>query len=400
MDVANSSVGVARGRGVSSPKSTKPSQPITTVMLRNIPNKYTQRTLLDELCRNGFACSETIDFFYLPIDSQTNANFGYAFINFTSVESQERFRKTFEGQRLERYNSRKILTVVSATLQGLEANWNHYSMSTVMSHPEYERRPLFFNMHWSWASWNSSGWKEKKDQKQGKENIVQRLNEDSKEVDTEGSQSFDFTDNETSDPDTLAQTSFPRPQSEVDSVASLAKFCGACGSTRIKVANFCSQCGAKFHDQPGRSQSMRLDHSPPVPRENLDHSYVTDDVGRQQIDRYSTIDFSSRSWLNDAIKHHEDSSSSWLGKEKSTVKTTTKANNVWKEIGAILEQQGIARSAVEDFLSLSSETAKQQAFRLFQIGTRTTYIDNAGRTELLRTLARERMTTRDELHAM
>ena len=38
----------------------------TTVMLRNIPNKYTQRMLLDEVNTLGF--EGEYDFFYLPID--------------------------------------------------------------------------------------------------------------------------------------------------------------------------------------------------------------------------------------------------------------------------------------------------------------------------------------------
>ena len=56
----------------------------TTVMVKNIPNKYTQRNLLD-LIDTTYAGA--YDFFYLPIDFKNKCNLGYAFINFRQPSS-------------------------------------------------------------------------------------------------------------------------------------------------------------------------------------------------------------------------------------------------------------------------------------------------------------------------
>lgn len=42
----------------------------TTLMLRNIPNKYTQDMILQEVCAAGL--NGKYDFFYLPIDYKVN----------------------------------------------------------------------------------------------------------------------------------------------------------------------------------------------------------------------------------------------------------------------------------------------------------------------------------------
>ncbi|KAF8091933.1 hypothetical protein N665_0431s0002 [Sinapis alba] len=56
----------------------------TTLMIKNIPNKYTSKMLLAAI--NEY-CKGTYDFFYLPIDFKNKCNVGYAFINLTKPEN-------------------------------------------------------------------------------------------------------------------------------------------------------------------------------------------------------------------------------------------------------------------------------------------------------------------------
>jgi len=124
------------GPGIPSPEWAN----VYTVMMRNLPNKYTQHMLLEELNKSGFL--GTFDFLYLPIDPDTNANRGYAFINFISPGSAWMLRMTYEGRKMSRFNSDKVVSVSPAALQGFEANYAHYSTARV-SRGDPALRPLF-----------------------------------------------------------------------------------------------------------------------------------------------------------------------------------------------------------------------------------------------------------------
>jgi len=123
----------------------------TTVMMRNLPNKYTQRMLLTEINQTGFL--GTFDFLYLPIDPETNANRGYAFLNFVNSAFAWMFKLSYEGRKMNRFNSNKVASVMRATLQGFDANYAHYSSARV-SRGDPAARPLFLREA-SQTSWNS-----------------------------------------------------------------------------------------------------------------------------------------------------------------------------------------------------------------------------------------------------
>ncbi|KAG4920092.1 hypothetical protein JHK84_048935 [Glycine max] len=120
----------------SGPKDTR-----TTVMIKNIPNKYSQKLLLNMLDNHCRHCNEQIadgdeqqplssyDFVYLPIDFNNKCNVGYGFVNMTSTEATLRLHKAFHLQHWEVFNSRKICEVTYARVQGLEALKEHFKNS-------------------------------------------------------------------------------------------------------------------------------------------------------------------------------------------------------------------------------------------------------------------------------
>merc|ERR1719210_2128457 len=114
--------------------------PVTTMMLRNIPNKYAQNTLLQEINNLGFAGS--YDFFYLPMDVHNRSNVGYAFINFEAPKDAERFRYCFSDHRFQRFHSRKIGSVCTAHVQGLDANLRHFENRAVTQARNDQYRPI------------------------------------------------------------------------------------------------------------------------------------------------------------------------------------------------------------------------------------------------------------------
>ncbi|KAK3042495.1 hypothetical protein RJ639_000219, partial [Escallonia herrerae] len=124
----------------------------TTLMIRNIPNKYTSKMLLaaiDEQHRG------TYDFIYLPIDfkakvnktiadtlflllihvllSQNKCNMGYAFINMIDPLQIIPFHETFNGRKWEKFHSEKVATLAYARIQGKAALIAHFQNSSLMN---------------------------------------------------------------------------------------------------------------------------------------------------------------------------------------------------------------------------------------------------------------------------
>ncbi|KAL1201006.1 Protein terminal ear1 [Cardamine amara subsp. amara] len=118
----------------------------TTLMIKNIPNKYSQKLLLNMLDNHCVHINEAIteehdeheshhqpfssyDFVYLPMDFNNKCNVGYGFVNMTSPEAAWRLYKAFHLQTWEVFNSRKICQVTYARVQGVENLKEHFKSS-------------------------------------------------------------------------------------------------------------------------------------------------------------------------------------------------------------------------------------------------------------------------------
>ncbi len=117
----------------------------STLMLRNIPNKFTRDQLVKIIMLKMGNCVGSFDFFYLPTDFRSKCNFGYAFINMTSSEYVDKFFQVFDGANLTSFingilagssnsNPRysKICQVSYARVQGLAENVRRLMNSPIM----------------------------------------------------------------------------------------------------------------------------------------------------------------------------------------------------------------------------------------------------------------------------
>lgn len=86
----------------------------TTVMIRNIPIKYTDELLLDSLdeFKGKFNC------LYMPFDFNQNGNRGYAFINFVNPLHILYFYEKFNNKKWDFFDSPKICELNVANFQG------------------------------------------------------------------------------------------------------------------------------------------------------------------------------------------------------------------------------------------------------------------------------------------
>jgi RNA recognition motif-containing protein len=117
---------------------------VVTVMVRQIPRRYTQLMFLKEVNRGGF--EKLFDFLYLPYDFKKGINVGYGFINFISHQHAQQFRKEFDGSYIDRQTRMrgKPLRVHPASVQGYEANYTHFMQTKTGQKQDPQFSPLFF----------------------------------------------------------------------------------------------------------------------------------------------------------------------------------------------------------------------------------------------------------------
>ncbi|KAH8522396.1 hypothetical protein H0E87_003141 [Populus deltoides] len=92
----------------------------TTLMIKNIPNKYTSKMLLNK------------------------CNVGYAFINMIDPSQIIPFYQAFNGKKWEKFNSEKVALLAYARIQGKAALIAHFQNSSLMNEDK-RCRPILFN---------------------------------------------------------------------------------------------------------------------------------------------------------------------------------------------------------------------------------------------------------------
>lgn len=114
----------------------------TTIMIKNVPNKYTQQMLMEYIDATHLS---RYDFFYLRIDFQNRCNVGYAFVNFIDPIDLVTFAQKRVGTRWNRFHSDKICDISYANIQGKEALIDRFRNSSVMDEDPSYRPKIFYS---------------------------------------------------------------------------------------------------------------------------------------------------------------------------------------------------------------------------------------------------------------
>ena len=114
----------------------------TALMIKNIPNKYNQTMLVQELDEKH---KGLYDCLYLPIDPKNRCNCGYAFINVVHPIIILSLYLQFNGKSWRNFNSEKICELAYARLQGKSQLLKQLEGSGVMQQSDPAKKPLILD---------------------------------------------------------------------------------------------------------------------------------------------------------------------------------------------------------------------------------------------------------------
>lgn len=114
---------------------------VTTLVIRNIPARYTQSMLLHEFG----GPDGSFDFFYLPYSFRDSKTVGVAFINFRSHHAAVCFQEMWHRCFLWGTGRGKHLDVVAATIQGLVGNLKQFNPKCIARLGHVGKLPAFFD---------------------------------------------------------------------------------------------------------------------------------------------------------------------------------------------------------------------------------------------------------------
>jgi len=111
---------------------------ITTLMIRNVPRRYTENALVHEIDKMADPCD--YNFLYLPWDTRKSSNVGFAFVNFVSAEIAASISQKYNGATWSLISANKRIVMMPAHLQGLAKNLAHY-VGTMVAQEGYMHAP-------------------------------------------------------------------------------------------------------------------------------------------------------------------------------------------------------------------------------------------------------------------
>ncbi|KAG6480018.1 hypothetical protein ZIOFF_063495 [Zingiber officinale] len=110
----------------------------TTLMIKNIPNKYTSKMLLSAIDENHRG---TYDFIYLPIDFKIITHVQHLHLRAAKMFN---LLQSFNGKKWEKFNSEKVASLAYARIQGKSALIAHFQNSSLMNEDK-RCRPILFH---------------------------------------------------------------------------------------------------------------------------------------------------------------------------------------------------------------------------------------------------------------
>ena len=111
----------------------------TTLMIKNIPNKFNRDLLLSIIDQNF---KKAYDLFILPTDANRYKNFGYSFINFTSSYYIPYFYFLFNRKKWSSTNSQKVCEITYSKIQGRNNLLSHYPNKNIFKNEEAKKNDI------------------------------------------------------------------------------------------------------------------------------------------------------------------------------------------------------------------------------------------------------------------
>lgn len=123
------------------PKDCQWPSGTTSLMVRNISNRYTLEEVVDEFVNAGF--EGTFDFLFMPNDFERKGNLD-ALVNLRSPYIAWLFRRAFHGHSFCKYATNKVLAITPSVTQGFEALVNGWFEEHAHHVANPWRRPIIF----------------------------------------------------------------------------------------------------------------------------------------------------------------------------------------------------------------------------------------------------------------